>query len=59
MTNPLLFILRKDNQYIKDYQSNTNGKCFTAIETKENEICIDDNDICFLDFFERKIINRI
>ena len=56
----IIFYLKDNNEYKKDYQISTNGPCYTIIQTKDNEICyLEDKDkrICFYDIFERKKIN--
>ena len=55
----IIFYLKDNNEYKKDYQISTNGPCYTIIQTKDNEICYleDDKRICFYDIFERKKIN--
>ena len=54
----IIFYLRDNNEYKKDYQIKTNGSCFSIIQTKDNEICYSEfnNDaICFYDILERKV----
>ena len=55
----IIFYLKDNNEYKKDYQISTNGPCYTIIQTKDNEICYleDKKRICFYDIFERKKIN--
>ena len=55
----IIFYLKDNNEYKKDYQISTNGSCLTIIQTKDNEICYleDKKRICFYDIFERKKIN--
>jgi len=64
----IIFYIKENNEYIKDYQFKTNGLNYCLIQTKENKICFseykdDDDDeeysICFFDLIERKIITRI
>ena len=57
-----IIVYSKDNnKYIKEYQINTNDKCFCLIQTKENEICFYDDysdnkgSICFYDLTQKKI----
>ena len=54
----IIFYIKNNYQYIKDYQIPTKGSCYSVIQTKENEICYsekDNNNICFYDLNERKI----
>ena len=55
----IIFYLKDNNEYKKDYQISTNCPCYTIIQTKDNEICYleDYKRICFYDIFERKKIN--
>ena len=55
-----IIFFKKDNlKYKKDYQISTNGICYHIIQTKDNEICYEDNpeddEICFYDLLERKV----
>ena len=53
----IIFYLKYNNEYKKDYQVSINGSCYTIIQTKDNEICYSetkDNRICFFDILERK-----
>ena len=54
----IIFYLKDNKEYKKDYQFSTNGYCYSIIQTKDNEICYSensDNKICFFDLLERKI----
>ena len=54
----VIFYLKDNNEYKKDYQISTNGACSSLIQTKDNEICYseaNDKRICFYDIFERNI----
>ena len=58
----LLYFISNNNEYKKDYQIQTDGKCTPIIQTKDNELCYSEynnNKICFYDLFERKIISSI
>ena len=49
----------KNDKYRKEYQIETDGPSFNVIQTKQNEICIEDNKICFYDLFEQKVIIKL
>ena len=54
----IIFYLKDNNKYKKDYQISTDGTCTSIIQTKDNEICYsenNDNKICFFDLLGRKI----
>ena len=54
----IIFYLKDNNEYKKDYQISTNGSCSSIIQTKDNEICYSESNnkaICFYDILERKI----
>ena len=54
----IIFYLKDDNEYKKDYQIKTKGSCYTIIQTRDNEICYSEcnNDaICFYNILERKV----
>ena len=54
----VIFYLKDNNEYKKDYQILTNGSCYSIIQTKDNEICyseLKNSAICFYDISERKI----
>ena len=54
----IIFYIKDNNEFKKDFQIPTNGACSSIIQTKDNEICYSeskDNKICFFDIFERKI----
>ena len=53
----IIFYIKDNLIYKKDYQIPTKGVCFNIIQTKDNEICYsEDNDtICFYDLLERKV----
>ena len=56
----IIFYLKDNNEYKKDYQISTNGSCAALIQTKDNEICyFEDKDkrVCFYDILERKKID--
>ena len=61
----IIFYLKDNNKYKKDYQISTNGPCNCISQIKENEICYsekinnDINKICFYDINERKIKSSI
>ena len=53
----IIFYIKDNNEYIKDYQVSTNGGCTSVIQTNDNEICYSkkNNSICFFHLLERKI----
>ena len=54
----IIFYIKDNNDYKKDYQFSTDGYCTSIIQTKDNEICYsvsNNNKICFFDLLERKI----
>ena len=54
----IIFYSKYNNEYKKDYQISTNGRCNSIIQTKENEICYSEetnNTICFYDILTKKI----
>ena len=54
----IIFYIKDNLKYKKDYQISTNGYCSHIIQTKDNEICYyeSNNDtICFYDLLERKV----
>jgi WD40 repeat protein len=56
--NSIIFYIKDNLKYKKDYQISTNGSCINIIQTKDNEICYyeSNNDtICFYDLFKRKV----
>ena len=58
----IIFYIKDNNEYKKDYQIQTDGPCYSIIQTKDNELCYSEsnnNKICFYDLFERKIITSI
>ncbi len=58
----IIFYIKDNNEYKKDYQIQTDGYCYEIIQTKDNELCYSEynnNKICFYDLFERKIISSI
>ena len=58
----IIFYIKDNNEYKKDYQIQTDGSCSSIIQTKDNELCYSEynnNKICFYDLFERKIISSI
>ena len=58
----IIFYIKDNNGYKKDYQIQTDGSCSSIIQTKDNELCyseFNNNKICFYDLFERKIISSI
>ena len=58
----IIFYIKDNNEYKKDYQIQTDGYCSSIIQTKDNELCYSEynnNKICFYDLFERKIISSI
>ena len=58
----IIFYLKDNNKYKKDFKISTKGSCYCINEIKENEICyseeINDN-ICFYNINERKIKSSI
>ena len=63
----IIFYLKDNNKYKKDYHLSTNGPCYCINEIKENEICYSEvinygsnnNNICFYNINERKIKSSI
>ena len=57
----IIFYLKDNLKYKKDYQISTNDKCYCIGQIKENEICYQENNnkICFYDINERKIKSSI
>ena len=58
----ILFYIKDNNEYKKDYQIQANGPCLSIIQTKDNEICYSEhnnNKISFYDLLERKIKTSI
>ena len=63
----IIFYLKDNNEYKKDYQIPTKGPCYYINEIKENEICyseafnydLNNNNICFYNINERKIKSSI
>ena len=58
----IIFYIKDNNDYKKDYQISTDGSCSSIIQTKDNEICyseFNDKKICFYDLLERKIKTSI
>ena len=54
----IIFYLKDNKEYKKDYQISTNGSCSSIIQIKDNDICYSEynnNTICFYDILERKI----
>ena len=54
----IIFYLKDNTEYKKDFQISTIGRSSSMIQTKENEICYSEennNSICFYDISERKI----
>ena len=58
----IIFYVKDNNKYKKDYQISTNGECYNIIQTKDNEICYreynnisNNNTICFYNLLERKV----
>ena len=54
----IIFYLKDNNEYKKDYKISTDGACYSIIQTKDNEICYSEkngNKICFYNLLERKI----
>ena len=53
----IIFYLKDNNEYKKDFQISSDGSCSSIIQTKDNEICyseINNNKIGFFDFSEKK-----
>jgi len=57
----IMFYLKDNLKYKKDYQISTNGLCLCIGQIKENEICYSENNgkIFFFDINERKIKSSI
>jgi len=57
LDSSIIFYIKDNNEYKKDYQFSTKDQCYTIIQTKENEICYSLKccKICFYDLLERKI----
>ena len=63
----IIFYLKDNNKYKKDYHILTNDPCLCINEIKENEICysesiyndLNNNNICFYNINERKIKSSI
>ena len=62
----IIFYLKDNNKYKKDFQISTNGSCYCINEIKENEICyseiindFNNNNICFYNINKRKIKSSI
>ena len=58
----IIFYVKDNNEYKKDYQIKTDGLCSSIFQTMDNEICFseyNDSKICFLDLLERKIKTSI
>ena len=54
----IIFYLKDNNEYKKDYQISTKGPCYSIIQTKDSEICFSEENnkaICFFDILERKL----
>ena len=62
LDSSIIFYIKDNDEYKKDFQISTNGSCYSLIQTKEYEICYSinkDNSICFYDIQERKIKAKI
>jgi len=58
----IIFYIKDNNEYKKDYQIQTDGPCYSIIQTKDNELCYSEknnNKIGFYDLIERKNISSI
>ena len=56
----IIFYIKDNIKYKKDYQILKNKSCYNIIQTKDNEICYCEYDtICFYDLLERKIKSSI
>ena len=60
----IIFYIKDNIKYKKDYQISTNGECWNIIQTKDNEICYNEykngnETICFYDLLERKVKSSI
>ena len=52
----IIFYIRDNLKYKKDYQISTNGISYDIIQTKDNEICYDiGKTIYFYDLLEKKL----
>ena len=41
----IIFYIKDNNEYIKDYQVSTNGGCTSVLQIKDNEICYSEKQI--------------
>ena len=60
--NSVIFYVKENNEYKKDYKISTNGECSSVTQTQNYEICYSEkknNAICFFDFFKREIKQRL
>ena len=58
----IIFYKRENKEFKKDYQIETNGPCYSIIQTKDNEICYSERNnkaICFYELLEGKIKEKI
>jgi len=58
----IIFYKRENKEFKKDYQIETNGPCYSIIQTKDNEICYSERNnkaICFYEILEGKIKEKI
>ena len=62
----IIFYIKDNYEYKKDYQISANGSCYCINQIKENEICysekiktFNDNNICFYNIKERKVKSKI
>jgi len=52
----IIFYIKDNLKYKKDYQISANHSCYNIIQTKDNEICYNEYEtICFYDLLERKV----
>ena len=57
LDSSIIFYIKDNNEYKKDYQIKTDGPCSSIVQTRDNEICYseyNDSKICFFDLLERK-----
>ena len=60
MDSSIIFYVKDNLEYKKDYSFSTDSECYSIIQIKDNEICYSVyNKICFYDLLEKKNINSI
>ena len=57
----IIFYIKDNSEYKKDYSFSTDSYCYSIIQIKDNEICysVYPDKICFYDLLEKKNINSI